>query len=193
MTYSFSLWSWLLTMWNYKGKGHRGPWEAKIQTDTKERGKATGKDFRFVYTFSKNSLSWTSQLSEWGSFSPSCQRSPSCTALPTAPLMHSPRGNPKRRSTSLKNLTNGRRPNHSNGSVHVWLEINCQRHRGIPFVSKVLLQRNSHPHLSLRKTLCGRLCGLSYNAMTEKPVFNWSLLKMHSPDKTQRHKEQIKK
>lgn len=63
----------------------------------------------------------------------------------------------------------------SNGSVHVWWEINCQRHRGIPFVSKVLLQRNRHPHLSLRKALCGRLCGPSYNAMTEKPVFNWSL------------------
>lgn len=60
------------------------------------------------------------------------------------------------------------------GSVHVWWEKNCQRHRGIPFVSKVLLQRNRHPYLSLRKALCGRLCGPSYNAMTEKPVFNWS-------------------
>lgn len=174
-------WFRLLITCNYKGKCHRGPWEGKIQIGTKGV-KVTGKIFHLVYIFSKISLSWTLPSSEWGSFSPVVKALLHPTALPAAPLRHSPE------ATQGDTAHPGGNPKiwlfwkiwQMEGGPSVWwlctcvVGKNCQRHRGIPFVSKVLLQRNRHPHVSLRKALCGRLCGPSYNAMTEKPVFNWS-------------------
>lgn len=143
----------------------------------------TGKGFHLVYAFSKISFSERSPSSlevvPWAPVVKALLHAPPCAA----PLRHSPEATWRDRAHLSGDPESGyseqsdrwKQVHRSNGSVHVWWEINCQRYGGIPFVSKVLLQRNRLPQLSLRKALCGRLCRPSYNAVTEKPVFNWSL------------------
>lgn len=173
-------WFFLLTTCNYKRQGLWGPWEGKIQIRHK-RGKGNWKrfwfSFRLLQDFTVRNLPVL-----WMSEAPSA---PVIKALFLPQLLSGiPQRQPKEtqhiQGKILKSGYSEKIWQTEEGPSVSWLctcvvgKKKCQRHRGIRFVSKVLLQRNRHPCLSLRKALCGRLCGPSYNAMTEKPVFNWS-------------------
>lgn len=182
-------WFLLLTTWNYKGKGLWGPWEDKIQIDAKGE-KATGKSFDLVYTFSKISLSWNSQSSEWVRFLQPRWSKPS---LPTAPLRHSPetqhiQGEILKPGYSEK-ADKWKEAHRFHGSVHVWWEKIV---RGIG--ESVLFQKCFFKETDIPVSLWGRHCvGGSVGPPTMPWLRSLSLtgasLKMHSPDKMQRHKE----
>lgn len=161
----------------------RGTLKSQNPNRHKRRKKDDRKGISFSLRLLQNFILWEiSQLSGRGSFSPSCQSPPSCTAL-HSPSEAFPRGDLKGHSTSrwrswiwlfwtIWQMEAG-------PSVQ-WLCTYVVGNKlseiwGNPFCFKSASSKEQTSPALFEEGTVWEALRPSYNAVTEKPVFNWSL------------------